>query len=170
MAEIFRTRDTVVFTKGVTWTVAANTAMVQGGWSGCQGVKWVNAPTDNFMVGYGDGVHGAGFALWGSDEDSDKLTALTGQQGGYGYVVLGAGGWILATRIFERYTYASRQAGPLVAINYAAKDLLYWSLRGLLTKEDEWTAAGDPRAPNTNSIGNVVQAPVNGFLTVQTQI
>lgn len=173
MPEIFRTRDVVVFRQGVTSTIPADSVMRQAGWPGAQGLMWKDSTSDDFLVTFSDGERGAGFALWGSDEDSDEWTAMTGQQIGYGYVVIGSGSWIIATRIFEQYTYASRVSGPLVSISYSPGDKLLWSLRGLFTKEDEWTAAADPRAPNTYFVGHVVQPPsalTAGFITIQTTL
>jgi hypothetical protein len=100
--------------------------------------------------------------------------ATTRNQPTYRYVVLMAGGWMIATLNFEKYTYASRTGGgPLVPISYTASDRLVLSLNGLLTKEDEWTLAGDPRAPNNYYIAFVAQAPIperNNYMTVQVSI
>lgn len=173
MPEIFRTRDVVVFKKGVTCTVSTDIIMRQAGWPGAQGVMWEDSLHDEFLVTFTDGVRGAGFALWGSEEDSDKWTAITGQQVGQGYVVVGSGSWVFSTRVFEQYTYASRVAGPLVAHTYAPGNKLLWSLRGYFTKEDEWAASGDPRAPNSFFVGQVVQSPsivTSGFMTIQTTL
>ena len=84
-----------------------------------------------------------------------------------------ASSWLISTTSFEQYTWASRQVGPLVEITYAAQDKLYWSLRGLFTSEDEWTLSGDPRAPNTDFTGYVVQPPsalTEGYITIQTTL
>ena len=173
MAEIFRTRDVVILTRGITYTLLADSALVQGGWAGGQGVRWVDSSRDEFLVTYSDGVRGAGFALWGSNEDSDQLTSTTGYQVLYGHLVVCAGSWLLMTRTFERYTLASRLSPPLVPITYGVGDHLFWSLRGLFTNEDEWTISADPRAPNGNIVGNVVQIPTvaqNNFITVQTTL
>lgn len=172
MPEIFRTRDVIVFKQGVTYTVAADAAMLGTGWAGGQGLMWKDSTKDEFLTTFSDGERGAGFALWGSDEDSDKLTAITGQQASYGYVVLCSGSWVISTRTFEQYTLASRLTPPLVAITYNPGDQLYWSLRGRFTKEDEWTIDGDPRAPNTYAVGYVAQIPTqaSGFLSVQTTL
>jgi hypothetical protein len=125
------------------------------------------------MVGIADGGRGAGFVLWGSDEPSDLFTAITGQQVAYGFATLMAGSCIMSTTTFERYTYASRIAGPLVEINYSPADKLYWSLRGYFTSEDEWALSGDPRAPNADSVGFVVQKPsdlTGGYISIQTTL
>jgi hypothetical protein len=77
------------------------------------------------------------------------------------------------TTSFETYTWASRQAGPLVAITYAESDRLVFSNRGYWTSEDEWTLSGDPRAPNSYYIGFVAQIPTAAndyFMTIQTSI
>lgn len=170
--EIFRTRDCVVFFKGDAYAVATSPAMNLGGWTGGQGVMWFDSPKDEFAVTYSDGLYG-GFTLWGSNESSDLFTSLTGSQPQYGYTVICAGGWLLSTSTFERYTYASRQAGPLVPIPYMEGQRLIFSLRGLWTIEDEWALSGDPRGSNGYFIANVVQAPSlknNNYLTIQTAI
>lgn len=166
MPEIFRTRDAVVLFKGRTITLPITDAMVAAGWPGCQGIQWVDSTIDQLQVGFCDGVRGAGFCLWGSNEDSDVLTALTENQPTYGHAVVGSGGWVLMTRIFETLTLAS---GRTVPILYTNGDKLLWSLRGVITNEDEWTVSADPRAPNNNFIGWVIQPPsalTEGFMTV----
>lgn len=173
MPELFRTRDVVVLAKGITYTCAASPLMIQNGWAGGQGLRWDDSPLDEFRVHYTDGVRGAGFALWGSNENSDQLTSTTGYQTEYGHLVVCAGSWLIMTGVYEQYTLASRLVPPLVPITYAVGDHLYWSLRGLWTKEDEWTISGDPRAPNTNAVANVIQVPSaanNGFMTLQTTL
>lgn len=172
MPEIFRTRDCVVFFKGDAFTVAVSAAMRQNGWAGGQGVKWIDGPNDEFLVDYSDGLYG-GFLLWGSDESSDEYTSLTESQPKYGYATFCAGGWLMSTTSFEKYTYASRMAGPLVEITYTPGVRLRFSLRGLWTPEDEWTLSGDPRAPNDYFVGSIVEAPsaaTNNYLTLQTAI
>jgi len=173
MPEIFRTRDVIVFSKGSTLTVDVTDASSVAGWRGGQGFKWVPPITDQLLSSVSDGLYG-GFALWGSDEESDEFTAMTRNQPSYKYVVLGAGGWIIATSSYEQYTYASRTGGgPLVPISYSASDRLVFSLRGYWTKEDEWTLSGDPRAPNSYYIGYVVQRPTlsrNNYMTIQVSI
>lgn len=167
MAEIFRTRDCIIFHKGpsVTVEVPDGTSL----WVGGQGFNWTDPVGDRLVATISDGLSG-GFALWGSDESSDEYTAMTRNQPTYKYVVLGMGGWIFSTLTYERYTYASRVGpGPLVPIPYVASDLLRLSLRGYWTKEDEWTLSGDGRAPNDNFVGAVVQSPTpvrNNYLTV----
>lgn len=174
MPEIFRTRDLVVFAKGAAYAVATADVMVQSGWPGGQGLSWTDSAVDEFMVTLTDGGRGAGFALWGSNEDSDQLTAITGHQVAYGFVVIGSGSWLISTSTFEVYTWASRQVGPLVPITYTpGVDKLYWSLRGYFTNEDEWTLSGDPRAPNDAPVGFVAQVPsalTENYLTVQTTL
>ena len=70
------------------------------------------------------------------------------------------------------YTYASRMGpGPLVPIVYNESDRLLFSLRGLWTKEDEWSLSGDPRAPNRFYVGYVIESPAvynNNYLMFQT--
>jgi hypothetical protein len=91
----------------------------------------------------------------------------------YGYGIFCAGGWLISTQTYEHYTWASRQMGPLVPIVYTVGQRLAFSNRGLWTNEDEWTLAGDPRAPNTFYIAYVAQVPRaenNYFLVLQTSI
>jgi len=170
MPEIFRSRDVVVFQKALTFTAEVPESVATAGWLGGQGFNWVPPTQDNFLTTITDGGFG-GFALWGSDESSDEFTAMTRNMPTYRFVVLGVGGWLMTTSTYERYTYASRAGGgPFVPIVYNASDRLLFSLRGYWTNEDEWTLSGDPRAPNRNFVGSVVQRPVpsrNNYLTVQ---
>lgn len=168
-----RTRDCIVLVKGDSYPVAISDALATGGWQGGQGVQWSTPTRDNFVVTYSDGLY-AGFLLWGSDELGDKHTGMSGNQPHYRFATCGAGGWLITTRTYERYTYASRiGGGPLVPIVYSASDRLVFSLRGWLTKEDEWTLSGDPRAPNTYYIAFVSQPPTAAteyYLGVQVSI
>lgn len=175
MPELARTRDCVVLFKGDSYSVLVDDAMQAGGWQGGQAVRWVDSPRDEFLVSYSDGLYG-GFMLWGSNESSDQYVSTFEQQPTYGYGTFCAGGWLMMTRTFERYTYASRTGGgPLVPITYTVGQRLLFSLRGYWTNEDEWTLSGDPRAPNGYYIGNVVQAPAPNaqgeyYMTIQTSI
>jgi len=173
MPEIFRTRDVVVFKKGITFTVPVTARAAMLGWQGGQGFQWVPPVGDQMLADLSDGFYG-GMALWGSDEISDKYTSMTQNQPTYKYVTLGVGGWLIATTTFEKYTYLSRiGGGPLVPIDYHASDRLVFSLDGKLTKEDEFTLSGDPRAPNSYFIGFVSQRPIperSGYITVQISI
>jgi hypothetical protein len=171
--EFPRTRDCYVLFKGDSYTVSVSQGMMLKGWQGGQGVSWVDSSQDEFLVDYSDGIYG-GFLLWGSNESSDEFTSMTGAQPLYGFGTFCAGGWLIATRTFEQYTYASRTGGgPLVPIFYSVGQRFLFSLRGLFTNEDEWTPSGDPRAPNTFYIGSVVQAPSadnNNYIVLQTSI
>ncbi len=172
MPEIDRTRDVVVFKKGDCYTVSVAPSLARSGWLGGQGVQWFDSGRDDFVVEETNG-EGQGFLLWGSDEPSDKFTAVTRNQPIYEFGVVGFGGWLLSTTTFERYTWASRQVGPLVEIVYQPQDPLVFSLRGRWTKEDEWTFIGDPRAPNENVMGVVVHAPTaftDNYMTIQARI
>ncbi len=172
MPEQFRTRDCVIIYKGDTLPVTVSAKLASDGWLGGQGVRWEQSVRDEFLVGASTGEFG-GFLLWGSDELSDKFTAMTLNQPSYRFAVMGFGGWVFMTSTYEKHTYASRQAGPLVPISYGANDRLRFSLRGYWTNEDEWTLSGDPRAPNETYVGVVVQAPTvltNQYLTVQTTL
>lgn len=172
MPELPRTRDSIILFKGDTYPVAVDAALAVSGWRGGQGCQWSASARDEFLVTASDGLY-AGFFLWGSDESSDQFTAMTRQQPTYRYATIGAGGWLISTISFEKYTWLSRQGGPLVPIVYNESDRLVFSLRGLWTKEDEWTLAGDPRAPNAYFIGFVAQAPsslTSQYMTIQTSI
>ena len=167
-----RIRDVYVLLKGDTFPVAVSPAMRAAGWRGGQGLCWDDAPTDDFRVTFSDGRFG-GFALNGSNESSDTYTALTGSQVAYGSVVMCMGNWIISTRTFEQYTYASQQVGPLVPLTYVVGDRLVFSLAGLWTVEDTWTLSGDPRAPNNLFSASVIQTPSSAnsnYLTLQVSV
>jgi len=172
--EFPRDRDVYTLFRGDSYTVAVSQDMATQGWQGGQGVKWVDSPQDEFIVTFSDGVYG-GFLLWGSNESSDQFTSMTGAQPLYGYGTLCSGGWLIATRTFEQYTYASRiGGGPLIPITYTVGQRFLFSRRGLFTNEDEWSQSPvDPRAPNTFYIGSVVQPPTtdnNEYIVIQTSI
>lgn len=172
MPEQFRTRDCVVLVKGDAYPVTVSAQAAASGWRGGQGVRWVPATKDDFAVGLSDGEFG-GFMLWGSDESSDQYTAMTRNQPSYLFSVMGVGSWVIMTSTYERYTYASRQAGPLVPLTYTTQDKLLFSLRGYFTNEDEWSLAGDARAPNENYVGFIMQTPstnAEGYITIQTTL
>lgn len=173
MPENPRNRDCHVLYKGDTFAVAIDDFLAVQGWQGGQGVQWVATTKDLPTVTRSDGLY-SGYALWGSNESSDQFTAMTGQFPTYRYLVMGSGGSIIMTRSFEKYTWLSRfLGGPLVPLVYSASDRLVFSLRGYWTKEDEWTASGDPRAPNAYFIGFVIQAPTvtnPDYMTIQTSI
>ena len=172
MPEISRTRDCIAHFKGDAYPVKISDAMVSDGWSGGQGVQWADSTRDEFIVTFSEGLYG-GFLLWGSNEASDQYTALINNQTTYRFATLCTGGWLISTTTYEQYTYASRQMGPLVEITYTAGERLRFSLRGWWTNEDEWTASGDPRAPNEYYVGSVIQIPReenNYYLVIQTTI
>lgn len=171
MPEIIRSRDCVVFFKGDTTTVAVDSAMVTGGWPGGQGVQWVAGVSDERIVTYSNGLYG-GFLVWGSDEDGDRFTAITRQQPHYRYATLFSGGCLISTSSYERYTYASRLAGPLVPLVYQTQDILYLSIRGLWTKEDEMTLSANPLAPAffTGFVAQVPKPSNRNFLGIQTSM
>lgn len=172
MPAIDRTRDLIIFKKGDTLPVTVSPAMVTGEWSGGHGVQWFSSGRDEFAVTTSDGpAHG--FMLWGSDETSDRYTAMTRTQPNYRFGTMGFGGWLISVRNFEQFTLASRLASSEAPLTYAVNDVLFFSLRGRWTNEDEWTISGDPRGANPYQVGVVVQAPsalTNGYLTVQTFI
>jgi hypothetical protein len=175
MSQLTRTQDVVVLFRGDAYTVMVDPTMRTNGWHGGQGVQWLDSNLDEFLTTYSDGLYG-GFMLWGSNEPSDQFVSTQEQQPQYGYGVLCLGGWLIMTRTFERYTYASRVGGgPLVPLTYQVGQRILFSLRGYFTVEDEWSAAGDPRAPNGYYVGSVVQAPTQNnqgeyYVTLQTSI
>ena len=160
---LFKSRDLNVYLRGKTFTVAASPALLQSGWVGGSGLQWADGVF--WTASQSDGERGAGIALWGSSESSDAWTSLAGSALAYGQIVVGSGSWVVSTRSFEQYTWASRQAGPLVPLVYTAQARLRWSLRGLLTVEDEWDLSGDPRGPNPHIVGQVIQRLPSDFLT-----
>lgn len=169
MPEIFRTRDCIVFWKDDAYTVAVDDNLVQQGWPGGQGVQFVGSVGDEFLVTFSQGLFG-GFLVWGSDEEGDDYTAMTRNQPHYRFATLLAGAALFATSSYERYTWASRQAGPLVSLTHTADQKLYLSLRGLWTNEDELTVSGDPDAP-ASLAGMVAQVPKelnDYYLGIQT--
>lgn len=174
VSDRFNSRDCTVYFYGDRQTVTVDQAMVTLGWPGGQGVQWVNAPTgvDDRIVTFSSGFYG-GFLVWGSDEDGDRFTSMTRQQPYWRYATMFSGGCLIATSSYERYTYASRTGGgPLVPLVYLPNDVLYFSLRGLWTKEDELTLSADPRAP-AFFVGFVSQVPKANnqfFLGIQTSL
>jgi hypothetical protein len=169
MPEIFHTRDCIVYYKDDAYTVTVDTPMVQGGWPGGQGAEWVGSVDDEFLVTYSRGRFG-GFLVWGSDEEGDDHTAMTRNQPHYRFATMLSGAALIATSSYERYTWASRQVGPLVPLTYGVNDKLYLSLRGLWTNEDELTVSGDPDAPAPLA-GIAAQVPKelnNWFVGIQT--
>jgi len=169
MPELDRTRDVVILKKGDGYAMTVSPSMAATTWAGGQGVQWFNTGSDELAVDFSDGLAHA-FMLWGADEDSDQYTAMTRQQPVYQYGVVGFGGWVIAVRTFERFTLGSGRTVPIV---YSAQDELFFSLTGLMTNEDEWTITADPRAPNENLVGVVIQPPsslTNDFMTVQVKL
>jgi hypothetical protein len=173
MLETIRNRDCIILAKGDFFTANVNAATAVSGWKGGQGFQYTAPVGDELLVKLSDGLY-AGFALWGSDEPPDEYTSMTRNQPAYNFVVLGAGGGVLLTTTYEKYTYASRIGpGPLVPIQYNASDRLVFSSRGYWTKEDEWTLSGDPRAPNNYYLGFVAQVPTparEGYMTIQYSV
>ncbi len=111
--------------------------------------------------------------MWGSDERGDDYTAITRQQLVYQYATMFSGGCLISTSSYERYTYASRIGpGPLVSLVYGSNDVLYLSLRGLWTKEDELTLSGDPLAPAffTGFVAQLPKVTNRYFLGIQTSM
>lgn len=174
MPDIIRARDCVVFFYGDRQTVTVDSNMVNLGWPGGQGVQWTNAPpgVDDRIVTFSKGLYG-GFLVWGSDESGDRFTAMTRQQPYWRYATMFSGGCLISTTSYERYTYASRTGGgPLVPLVYLPNDILYLSLRGLWTKEDELTLSIDPLAPAffTGFVSQIPKPSNNFYLGIQTSM
>jgi hypothetical protein len=169
--DLIRSRDCILLFKGDSQTVAMSDAMVAGGWTGGQGVQWVDSPNDVRAVTYSKGLYG-GFLVWGSDETGDQFTSMTRNQVVYRAATMFSGGCLISTTSYERYTYASRLGGPLVPIVYKANDILYFSLRGLWTNEDELTLSNDPLKPCffTGFVAQVPKSANNFWLGVQTSL
>lgn len=168
--EINRSRDVIVLYKDMAFPVEIDPAMVAAGWAGGQGVTWTDSDDDEFQVTFSDGTYG-GFMLVGSNESADQLIAYTGNQPKYQFGVLCAGTWLISTVSFEQYTLESRTLGPLVENTWTVGSRVRLSLRGLFTPQDEWTIAGDPRAPNEFYVGSIVQPPRpnnNNYVMIQT--
>lgn len=162
-----RERDLIILSKGDSQPVVVSSAMVAGGWLAGQGVEWAESGSNIRMVTYSSGFYG-GYLWMGSIEDEFASTSKS--QSTYRWATMFSGGSLISTSVFEKYTYASRVAGPLVALTYAINAPLYFSLRGRWTVENELAATGDPRGP-APSCGVVAQIPkgVNSnFLGVQT--
>lgn len=172
MPEIIRGRDCVVLYAGDRQTVAIDPTLEVGGWPGGQGVRWIDVLPDVRTVTYSNGLWG-GFLVWGSDEVGDRHTAMTLNQVVYRFATFFSGNCLMMTTTYERYTYASRVGGgPLVPLLYAPNDVLYLSLRGLWTKEDELTLSGSALAPAFPA-GIVAQVPKvtnQNFLGIQTSM
>ena len=164
---ITRDRDVVVLQKASSFTVVVDPILRNNGWQGGQGVMWVDSPanSDTFTVSFSNGLPGW-ILLWGSNESSDQYIAYTGNQPTYQFATYCFGPWVISTRTFEVYTLASRMAGPLIPITYTAGEPLFFSLRGLMTNEDE-SGLGF-------IVGAVAQVPdpvyTNNYLTVQVQL
>lgn len=158
MIEIARIRDVAVLVKADCFTVHAAPSLTQ--WKGGLGVQWsLGGDKDIMEVEASKGLFG-GFLLRGSDESADQFISLTGYQVTYGMVCVCVGNWVCWFQHVERYTYASRtNPGPLVPIVYQPNDLLYFSLRGLWTNEDEIALSGG--SPNPLTSGYVVCPPTS---------
>lgn len=170
--EIARTRDVIVLYKDLTIPVRLDNGLLQNGWPGGQGVQWAPSTSDNLVVTASDGI-GCAFLLWGSDEESDQYVSYTQNQLASTHAIACTGTWIISTSSYESYTYESRQLAPLVANTFVTGEQVYFSLRGLITPQDEWDITADPRAPNPYPVGTVIQPPSssnNFYLMLQTSL
>lgn len=171
MTEIVRSRDLILFFAGDKYTVTPSADMLAQGWKGGQGVMWAPGVKDERTVTFSNGNYG-GLMLYGSDEVPDMHTGLTGNQVTYRFATILLGGCLISTSTYERYTYASRQIGPLVPLVYTPNQILYFSLRGYWTNEDEASIVGAPYAPDffTGFVAQVPKAQNNYFLGIQTSL
>ena len=171
MTEIFRTRDLILFAKGDNYTAVPGPIMRSTGWRGGQAVRWVTGVNDEITVELSDGRYGA-VILYGSDELADMHTGMSGSQITAKWITTAPGGSLISTSSYEKYTWASRQAGPLVPLVYTYNQILYFSLNGNWTNEDEATLSGAAWAPNffTGFVAQVPKALNNFFLGVQTDL
>jgi len=170
--DLIRGRDCTIFIKGDAHVVTIGPEMLANGWIGGQGAQWEDSDTDDRVVTYSLGLYG-GFMIWGSDEMADQYTALTKNQLVYGTGVMMAGRALISTLAYEKFTYASRiGGGALVALQYRPHDILFLSLRGLWTKEDELTLSGNPLAPAffTGFVCQVPKANNQFQLGIQTSM
>lgn len=129
-------RDCVPFHKGDSMPIKIDAAMASSGWTGGTFVRWVSDGTGEPCVTRADGRY-CGFTPWGSSESADQYTSMTTAFSKYQYITLFFGGNFMATRSYEKYTYASRHAGPLVPLVYTPQQFLYVSENGYITCEDE---------------------------------
>lgn len=179
--EGYASRDLVLFHKGDTATFKIHPSLANRGWSGGQFLRWVDDGSGEPCLGLADGRY-CGFAAFGSDEVADRFTTMTRQNEVYQYVGLFFGGNFIATRTYEKYTYASRHSGPLVPLTYESQQFLYVSENGKITPEDESDPAVNPGGlfPDGSPIeirflffGLCAVPPTaatNGFIYVQTNV
>ena len=173
MTEISRGRDLILFFKGDCYTVTPDPRMIAEGWAGGQGVTWVPGVNDERTVSFSDGRYG-GVALWGSDEVADMHTGLSNSWPATRVLTILLGGSLFSTSTYERYTWDSRNGigPPNVPIVYTPNQILYFSLRGYWTNEDEATKVGAPYAPCffTGFVVQIPKASNNFYLGVQTSL
>jgi hypothetical protein len=169
--DLIRGRDCIVFIKGPAHNVALDSAMLTGGWPGGQGIQWANSTIDEPVATYSQGLFG-GFAIWGSNESADQFTSMTNNQTVYEHTVVMTGRALISTSSYEKFTYASRLAGPLVPLVYTAHQPLFFSLRGLWTNENELTLSGSPFAPAvfTGFVAQVPKAINEFYLGIETRL
>lgn len=161
-------RDCYAWVVGDRCTVTVSDDMVASGWPGGIGVMWVPGVNDERTVGISDGRYG-GFCLFGSSETPDQLTSLSDSQQTYRYATFCAGGWLISTSTYERYTYASRiGGGALVPLTYSINDVLFFSLRGYWTRERELDLSGAGSNFFTGFVAQVPKASTNYWLGIQT--
>lgn len=163
-------RDCTVYFSGDRQTCGVSDSLVASGWPGGLGVQWCESGSPDIrMVERSTGLYG-GFLIWGSDEEADKNLSSSGQMPHIRYATILMGGSLMHVTTFERYTWASRQSGNLVPLEYQAQDALYFSSSGYWTKEDEMTLRGDPAAPAffTGFVAQIPKASNQWRLGIQT--
>ncbi len=156
--------DTETFLSGNTYPVTIHNTLLSTGWVGGQGVMWTQGPVPTVTCSDG---RPAGFLLYGSAEPPHFSSDHISKQR-YGISFICFDNWVVAVRAFERYTWLSRQSGPLVHQTYNPSQRLRFSLRGLWTAEDEWSLTSDFRG--LNSVVGTVVADLGTHLVVQANI
>lgn len=172
--ELSRTRECIALVADAAYPVELDSVLARQGFLGGSCCTWTTAEHDTFRVTVSDGTFG-GFLLWGSAEDSDRLSAYTENQVVHRFGTMCLGSWLISTVAYERHTLRSRLSGPLVAHTYRVGGRLKISNRGLwypADAEDEWAVV--PHALGTENpflVGATVQAPNatnNYHLMIQT--
>ena len=136
--------------------------------AGGLGVQWSAGVNDERTVDTSTGLYG-GMLFFGSGEEADQLTSLSDSQQTYRYATFCAGGWLISTSTYEKFTYASRiGGGALVPLVYNINDPLYYSLRGYWTNEPESTIAGGTPNFFTGFVAQVPKRSTNYWLGIQT--
>ena len=163
--------DVEVLQKDATRPVGPSTGLLATGWPGGLGVCWGTTTKDSLIVTPSTGPFASGFLLWGSSESGNQYIGFTSTPTQHQIAVMCSGAWVILTSTYEKYTWASRQAGPLVEVAYTLNAPLYFSRRGYFTVEDEADLVADPLGPSI-PVGFVARTRSlpDGKLGVQTTL